>query len=76
MKTLLRERRIRRRLRSAFLARSVAEQVWLGESIYYLCPGCGIPLPREYMHYCDCCGQKLEWNAVEDADGCGPGAPV
>lgn len=33
----------------------------MGDSLYYLCPTCRIPLPREYMHFCDHCGQHLGW---------------
>ncbi len=32
-----------------------------GDSFYYLCPTCRILLPREYMHFCDHCGQHLGW---------------
>lgn len=32
-----------------------------GSCLYYLCPCCGILLPREYMRYCDNCGQRLCW---------------
>ena len=28
---------------------------------YPLCPRCGTLLPREYMCFCDCCGQMLDW---------------
>lgn len=27
-----------------------------------LCPRCGISLEREYMTFCDRCGQHLAWN--------------
>lgn len=29
--------------------------------VYSVCPKCGILLEREYMRFCDCCGQKLSW---------------
>lgn len=29
---------------------------------YPVCPRCRITLDREYMHYCDRCGQCLCWN--------------
>ena len=29
---------------------------------YPVCPRCGISLDREHQHYCDRCGQLLEWS--------------
>lgn len=26
-----------------------------------ICPRCGIMLEREWMKFCDNCGQKLDW---------------
>lgn len=28
---------------------------------YPVCPRCGQSFDREYIHYCDRCGQKLSW---------------
>ncbi len=28
---------------------------------YYVCPRCGVSLEREFMAYCDRCGQRLGW---------------
>lgn len=28
---------------------------------YPLCPRCGIPMDREYQHFCSRCGQRLDW---------------
>ena len=39
-----------------------------GPSLYYLCPSCEILLPREYMDFCDCCGQQLGWEQVAAAE--------
>lgn len=36
-----------------------------GDTSYYLCPKCGILLEREFVHYCDECGQKLNWHRIE-----------
>lgn len=33
-----------------------------------VCPRCGITLEREYMHYCDRCGQCLEWSKYNKAE--------
>ena len=35
-----------------------------GDTSYYICPKCGILLEREFVHYCDECGQKLDWHIV------------
>ncbi len=29
--------------------------------VYYVCPRCKLTLDREYMAYCDRCGQCLAW---------------
>ena len=29
---------------------------------YPICPRCGIGLEREYMSFCDRCGQRLSWH--------------
>ena len=58
----------RRGLIGLLYARSVWQQAAirsvLGTSSYYLCPRCSIPLEREFVPYCDQCGQKLSWKAV------------
>lgn len=28
---------------------------------YSICPRCDLLLDREYMHFCDRCGQRLSW---------------
>lgn len=35
--------------------------------LYYICPRCGITLEREFMAYCDRCGQCLDWEYYEKA---------
>ncbi len=43
-------------------AMAVTERVtYRDHSSYFLCPRCHIPLAREFMAYCDRCGQKLSW---------------
>lgn len=32
-----------------------------------VCPKCGITLDREYMSYCDRCGQCLKWKEYRQA---------
>jgi len=34
---------------------------------YYVCPRCGITLEREFMAYCDRCGQCLDWKGYRKA---------
>ena len=40
---------------------------------YYVCPRCGITLEREFMGYCDRCGQHLEWKSYKKAKIVYPG---
>ena len=72
MKVSVRDRRLRRNTAPIWRTKPVTEhtvlKTSLGESLYYLCPGCYIFLPREYMRFCDCCGQRLGWDAVEKQD--------
>lgn len=39
----------------------------LGETSYSVCPRCGITMEREYQHFCDRCGQRLDWGSFDDA---------
>lgn len=34
-----------------------------GETAYFACPRCQSILEREYMAFCNCCGQKLNWRS-------------
>ena len=34
---------------------------------YPICPRCAVSLDREYMYFCDRCGQKLNWDLFEYA---------
>ncbi len=38
-----------------------------GHSDYYVCPACHVTLAREFMAYCDCCGQRLDWKKYREA---------
>lgn len=40
---------------------------------YPICPKCLISLEREYMSFCDRCGQKLNWDLLENATVCHTG---
>lgn len=35
--------------------------------LYYICPRCKISLERDFMSYCDRCGQKLDWKDYKKA---------
>ena len=34
---------------------------------YYICPRCNITMEREFMAYCDRCGQCLNWKQYKKA---------
>ena len=38
-----------------------------GETGYYVCPRCSITMEREFMAYCDRCGQRLDWKYYKKA---------
>ena len=38
-----------------------------GKTGYYVCPRCKITLYREFMSFCDRCGQKLDWRYYRKA---------
>lgn len=38
-----------------------------GAPSYYVCPRCGITLEREFMSFCDRCGQRLGWRGCQNA---------
>ena len=40
---------------------------------YYLCPRCRITMEREFMKYCDRCGQCLDWSRHDWAKIVRPG---
>lgn len=37
------------------------------DDVYYRCPRCQELLPREFMAYCDRCGQCLDWSEYRKA---------
>ena len=36
-------------------------------TVYYICPRCSITMEREFMAYCDRCGQCLSWKNYRKA---------
>ena len=41
--------------------------VYADRTSYPICPRCAMSLEREYMVFCDRCGQKLNWDLLEYA---------
>lgn len=35
--------------------------------LYPVCPRCKITVDREYMKFCDRCGQRLSWTEIKEA---------
>jgi len=44
-----------------------------GKTGYYVCPRCSITLEREFMAFCDRCGQRLDWKDYRKAKKIYPG---
>lgn len=38
-----------------------------GQTGYYVCPRCSVTLEREFMAFCDRCGQRLDWRGYRKA---------
>ncbi len=51
----------------------VCKSAWIGETGYYVCPRCHITLEREFMSFCDRCGQHLNWRDYKKAATIYPG---
>ena len=43
------------------------------EGGYYFCPRCQTTMERDFMKYCDRCGQCLDWSQYEQAEVVYPG---
>jgi len=39
-----------------------------GRPAYYVCPRCKSTMEREFMSYCDRCGQHLDWHGYRHAE--------
>ena len=48
-------------------------ETWFGKTGYYVCPCCKITLDREFISFCDRCGQKLDWRYYRKAKIVYPG---
>ena len=50
------------------LPMAVAESRFIcGLGCYPVCPYCKLTLDREYQHFCDRCGQELDWKDYSNA---------
>ncbi len=47
--------------------------VYFDDTAYPICPRCSMGLEREYMAFCDRCGQKLGWKHFTHAKVVRPG---
>ena len=45
----------------------VTKVIAYSKTTYPICPRCTVSLDREYMSFCDRCGQKLKWDLFEYA---------
>lgn len=45
----------------------VTKVIAYANDIYPICPRCEVSLEREYMSFCDRCGQKLGWDFFDHA---------
>lgn len=48
----------------------ISEIVCLKRSqvLFYICPRCNRVIDREFMRFCDSCGQKLSWNKINKVE--------
>jgi len=51
----------------------VISSAFYGETGYYVCPQCSVTLEREFMTFCDRCGQRLDWKDHRKAKKIYPG---
>ena len=59
---------MRSKEKDALVALSFREKMVVNEIILYrdgtadsICPRCKTPIDREFISFCDSCGQRLEW---------------
>lgn len=45
----------------------VTKVISCANTTYPICPRCAVSLEREYMSFCDRCGQQLNWDLFEHA---------
>ncbi len=69
MRTVNKEQAWRKQQVLAFLSYRIPMQIkaihiYDDGNGYYVCPRCQTTLDREYMAYCDRCGQCLKWKQI------------
>ena len=52
----------------------VTKVIAFTNTTYPICPRCDLSLDREYMSFCDRCGQRLNWDYLEYAQVVHPGS--
>ena len=52
----------------------VTKVIAFTSTTYPVCPRCDLSLDREYMSFCDRCGQRLNWDYLEHAKVIRPGS--
>ncbi len=53
----------------------VSDLMIFPDTSFFVCPQCGITLEREFMNYCDRCGQRLNWRCCKNPRIVYPGSP-
>lgn len=53
--------------RAMFVKERMAFTYIGGKTGYYVCPRCKATMEREFMSFCDRCGQKLDWRSYKKA---------
>ena len=51
----------------------MAFETFHGKTGYYVCPRCSTTMEREFVSYCDRCGQHLSWKGYRKAKVVYPG---
>ena len=46
----------------------VTQVLQVSDTSYPICPRCDCTVDREYMNFCDRCGQKLGWKLLDFAE--------
>lgn len=68
---LMRTKKTREKMENALSFRTPMEVSQIKEMLngdcFPVCPQCKITIEREYMNFCDRCGQKLSWKGMKDA---------
>lgn len=45
--------------------------MYKGKPVFPRCPRCGTTMEREYQHFCDRCGQRLDWRKFGNPEAYG-----